>query len=90
MMHEHIYHHGQYLWDMKVLQLMKEGKTQELLDIMPDFIEQSISECKEGSLTWLLGALGIPTYPAEVYAYGSVIGTGNAIVEWDPTLVEVQ
>jgi len=86
MTHEHIYHHGQYLWDMKVLSLMREGKIQELLDIMPDFIEQSISECKEGSLTWLMGALGVPTYPAEVYAYGSVIGTGNAIVEWDPTL----
>ena len=52
MMHEHIYHHGQYLWDMKVLSLMKEGKTQELLDIMPDFIEQSVSECKEALVAW--------------------------------------
>jgi hypothetical protein len=25
----------------------------------------------------------MPTYPAEVHAYGSVIGTGNAVVEWD-------
>ena len=75
---------------MKVLQLMKEGKIQELLDIMPDFIEQAVSECKDGSFTWLMGALGIPTYPAEVYAYGSVIGTGNAIVEWDPSTQEVR
>jgi 2-aminophenol/2-amino-5-chlorophenol 1,6-dioxygenase beta subunit len=51
---------------------------------MPDFIEQTASECKEGSLTWLLGALGVPDYPAEVHAYGTVIGTGNAIVEWNP------
>ena len=86
MSHEHTYHHGQYLWDMQVLELMEQGRTQELLDIMPDFIEQSISECKEGSLTWLLGALGIPSYPAEIHAYGSVIGTGNAVVEWDPVL----
>lgn len=90
MKHEHIYHHGQYLWDMKVINLMKEGRTQELLDIMPDFIEHSVAECKDGSLTWLLGALDIPTYPAEVYAYGSVIGTGNAIIEWDPSLAEAK
>lgn len=81
---EHPYHHGQYLWDMRVLRLMEQGKTQELLNIMPDFIEQSISECKEGCLTWLLGALGMPEYPAVVHGYGSVIGTGNAVVEWDP------
>lgn len=81
---ERSYHHGQYLWDMRVLKLMEQGQTRQLLDIMPDFIEQSISECKEGSLTWLLGALGVPDYPATVHAYGTVIGTGNAVVEWDP------
>ncbi|TNE85909.1 MAG: tRNA U-34 5-methylaminomethyl-2-thiouridine biosynthesis protein [Deltaproteobacteria bacterium] len=89
---EHIYHHGQYLWDMRVLELMKQGRIRELLHEMPDFIEQSVSECKEGSLTWLFGALGIPDYPAEVHAYGTVIGTGNAVVEWDPrrALVEAK
>ena len=89
MRNEHIYHHGQYLWDMRMLKLMKEGKSQQLMDEMPDFIEQSASECKEGCLSWLMGALQMPTYPAEVYAYGSVIGTGNAIVEWDPRSAEV-
>ena len=81
---EHIYHHGQYLWDMKVIEMMKQGQTKELMDLMPDFIEQSISECKEGSLSWMLAALDYPTYPAEVYAYGTVIGTGNAVVGWLP------
>lgn len=81
---EHTYHHGQYIWDMHVLDLMRAGKSRELLDELPDYIEQTVSECKEGSLTWLMGALGMPTYPAEVHAYGSVIGTGNAVVEWDP------
>lgn len=84
MQHEHIYHHGQYLWDMKVINLFKQGKCQEVLEIMPDFIEQSMAETKDGSLTWLLGALDVPDYPAEVHAYGSVIGTGNAVVEWNP------
>ncbi len=81
---EHVYHHGQYLWDMRLLELMRQGKSREIVDILPDYTEQTVSETKEGSLSWLLGALDFPTYPAEVHAYGSVIGTGNAIVEWNP------
>jgi hypothetical protein len=32
----------------------------------------------------MLAALGFPTYPAELYAYGTVIGTGNAVMGWFP------
>ncbi|MBI4575380.1 MAG: tRNA U-34 5-methylaminomethyl-2-thiouridine biosynthesis protein [Planctomycetes bacterium] len=84
MSHEHVFHHGQYLWDMRMLDHMRSGRTRQLIDEMPDFIEQTVSECKEGCLTWLMAALGFPDYPAEVHAYGTVIGTGNAVVEWDP------
>lgn len=84
MSNEHVYNHNQYLWDMRVLNLMREGKTRQLIDEMPDFIEHALSECNDGSLTWLIGALDFPTYPATVHGYGSVIGTGNAIVEWRP------
>jgi 2-aminophenol/2-amino-5-chlorophenol 1,6-dioxygenase beta subunit len=80
---EHIYHHGQYLWDMEVLKMMREGRTQELIDILPEFMDMASAEVKAGALTWMLSALDMPKYPAEVYAYGSVIGTGNAVVEWD-------
>ena len=90
MSYEHIYHRGQELWDEKVLRLMTEGRCAELLTLMPDFIEQAISECKDGSLTWLMGALGVPDYPATLHAYGTVIGTGNAIVSWDPNVAEQQ
>ncbi len=81
---EHVYNHNQYVWDMQVIRLMKEGKSRELIDVMPDFIEQSVSECKTGGLTWLISALGFPAYEATVHAYGSVIGTGNAVVSWLP------
>lgn len=84
MSHEHIYHHGQYLWDMRVLEHMRAGRSKQLLDEIPDFIDQTESESNAGCLTWLIAALGFPEYPAEVYAYGTVIGTGNAVVEWDP------
>lgn len=87
---EHVYHHGQYLWDMRVLDLMRRGKTRQLADEMPDFIEHATSEAKDGCLDWLLAAMEYPEYPADVHAYGNVIGTGNAVVEWDPeTAVKV-
>lgn len=85
MSHEHVYHHGQYLWDMRVLELFRQGKAAQVLAEMPDFIEHATSEAKDGSLTWMLAALGTPDYPAEVHAYGNVIGTGNAVVEWNPS-----
>ena len=64
--------------------LMRRGQSRQLIAEMPDYIDQTVSEANAGCLTWLLAALGFPEYPAEVHAYGSVIGTGNAIVEWSP------
>jgi 2-aminophenol/2-amino-5-chlorophenol 1,6-dioxygenase beta subunit len=88
MSREHVYHHGQYLWDMRVLELMRSGKTRQLADEMPDFIDQAVSEAKDGCLDWLLAAMDYPDYAADVHAYGNVIGTGNAVVEWDPQAAE--
>ena len=68
---------------------MKEGRTRQLMDEMVDFTEQATAETEDGSLSWLIAALGYPDYPAEVHAYGNVIGTGNAVVEWNPARVEV-
>ncbi|WP_141732570.1 tRNA U-34 5-methylaminomethyl-2-thiouridine biosynthesis protein [Oligoflexus tunisiensis] len=83
---ERIHHHGQYLWDMKILEMMRRGQCRELLDIMPEFNEMATAETKAGALTWMLEALQVPTYPAIVHGYGTVIGTGNAVVEWNPSL----
>jgi 2-aminophenol/2-amino-5-chlorophenol 1,6-dioxygenase beta subunit len=80
---EHVYNHAQYLWDMKLLKMMREGKAGEVLDILSEFIDMASSEVKAGALAWMLSALGVPDYPAEVHGYGNVIGTGNAVVEWD-------
>lgn len=80
---EYIYNANQAKWDQHILGLMASGQSQRILDEMPDFIEQAASECKDGSLTWLLGAMGVPDLPATVHGYGTVIGTGNAVVEWE-------
>ena len=79
---EHINNHNQYLWDMKMIDLMKKGKSRELAETLTDFTEQAVAETDGGSLSWLLSAMDFPTIPAEVHGYGTVIGTGNAVVEW--------
>jgi 2-aminophenol/2-amino-5-chlorophenol 1,6-dioxygenase beta subunit len=74
---------------MKMINLMREGKSRQLIDLLPDFTEQTMAETEAGCLTWLISALGFPDYEAVVHAYGTVIGTGNAIVGWDPRLAKV-
>lgn len=84
MSHEHIYHMGQHLWDMHAIGLARDGKGKQLFDELPDLIDQATSEADAGCLSWLLAALDFPKYPAELHGYGTVIGTGNAVLEWDP------
>jgi len=82
-------YNNQYLWDMKMINLMREGKSRQLIDLLPDFTEQTMAETEAGCLTWLISDLGFPDYEAVVHAYGTVIGTGNAIVGWDPRQAKV-
>ncbi len=84
MSREHITNHHQYLWDMKLIELLRRGRCREAVDLMPEFVDQSVSEADSGALTWLMSALGYPTYDAELYAYGTVIGTGNVVMGWYP------
>lgn len=84
MSHEHINNHNQYLWDMKMIDLFRRGKTKEAAQIMSDFTEHATAETDGGSLSWLLSALDFPEYGAELHGYGTVIGTGNAVMEWRP------
>jgi 2-aminophenol/2-amino-5-chlorophenol 1,6-dioxygenase beta subunit len=81
---EHIYNHHQYLWDMRIINLLRQGKTEQVVSQMPEFIEQSASEADSGALSWLIAALDFPDYAAELYGYGTVIGTGNAVMGWFP------
>ena len=83
MSQEHIYNHNQYLWDMRIIQMMREGRSREIIDIMPEFIDQAVSESDAGGLAWLMGALDFPTEAPEIYAYGTVIGTGNVVATWN-------
>lgn len=82
MAREHPYDQHQYEGDMRLLAAIREGPTSRLRELIPEHIAQTSSETKAGSLTWLLSAMGWPDIAGEVLAFGTVIGTGNAIVEW--------
>ncbi|MBI3302395.1 MAG: hypothetical protein HYZ72_10025 [Deltaproteobacteria bacterium] len=82
---EVIFNNNQYQWDMRVLELMRKGQTDQLMTILPEFMEKTAAEVKSGGLTWMLSAMGFPKLPAQVHGYWTVIGTGNAVVEWDLT-----
>ncbi len=83
MSREHVFSQAQYEWDMRVIALMRQGRTAELMQVLPAFMREAFAEVKAGSLTWMLSAMGFPELPATLHGYGSVIGTGNAVMEWD-------
>jgi 2-aminophenol/2-amino-5-chlorophenol 1,6-dioxygenase beta subunit len=81
---ERPFNHHQYAADMELLQVVREGPTERLRAAVPKHIAASQAETKAGSLTWLLAAMGWPAVAGDVLAYGTVIATGNAVVEWVP------
>jgi 2-aminophenol/2-amino-5-chlorophenol 1,6-dioxygenase subunit beta len=82
MSQEHVFSQQQYEWDVKVVDLLRQGRLDEFMEIMPQFVDEAFAEVKAGSLVWMLAAMGFPQIPAELYGYGTVIGTGNAVMEW--------
>ena len=79
---EHITSHAMHLWDMRIIDYMMSGQCQRIIDEMPEFTEQAIAESDGGAFSWLLSTLEVPNYPAILHGYGTIIGTGNAVVEW--------
>ncbi len=85
MSQEHVQSMAQYQWDMKIIELLRQGKLSELRAVLPQFMSETFAEVKSGGLMWMLSALGFPNRPAKLHGYGTVIGTGNAVMEWDMT-----
>ncbi|MFT6889837.1 MAG: 2-aminophenol/2-amino-5-chlorophenol 1,6-dioxygenase beta subunit [Halioglobus sp.] len=46
-------------------------------------MDEAFAEVKSGAFTWMFAAMGYPEIPGELHGYGTVIGTGNAVMEWD-------
>ena len=83
MTREHPQSLAAYRWDIRMIELMRAGRLAEWQALMPEYIRDTAAEVKAGSLTWMLAAMGSPSLPAILHGYGSVIGTGNAVMEWD-------
>jgi len=83
MSREHPQSYEGYLWDMRMIDLLRQGKTQQVFEILPQFIEEAFAEVKSGAFTWMFAAMGYPEIPGELHGYGTVIGTGNAVMEWN-------
>lgn len=72
-----------YQWDMRMIELMRKGQMQEVFKLLPQFIDEAFAEVKSGAFTWMHAAMEYPQISAELFGYGTVIGTGNAVMEWD-------
>jgi len=83
MSREHVKSAEQYWWDMKVIELLREGRWEEFLKVSPQFMEETFAETKSGGLMWMLSAMDFPKRKAKLHGYGTVIGTGNAVMEWN-------
>lgn len=80
---EHPQSYEGYLWDMRFIELLRQGKTKQAFEILPQFIEEAFAEVKSGAFTWMFAAMGYPEIPGELHGYGTVVGTGNAVMEWN-------
>ncbi|MDE0703197.1 MAG: 2-aminophenol 1,6-dioxygenase subunit beta [Rhodospirillaceae bacterium] len=83
MSREHPQSYDGYKWDMRIIELLRQGKTAEVFRILPQFIDEAFAEVKSGAFTWMFAAMGYPELPGELHGYGTVIGTGNAVMEWN-------
>lgn len=79
---EHPQSYKGYKWDMRMIELMRKGRLREVMDLFPEWVEEAFAEVKSGAFPWMVSAMDYTDVPARLYAYGTVIGTGNAVMEW--------
>lgn len=82
MSREHPQSYKGYKWDMRMIDLMRKGKLREVMDLFPEWVEEAFAEVKSGAFPWMVSAMDYTDVPAQLYGYGTVIGTGNAVMEW--------
>jgi 2-aminophenol/2-amino-5-chlorophenol 1,6-dioxygenase beta subunit len=82
MSREHPQSYKGYKWDMRMIELMKQGKLRQVMDEFPQWVEEAFAEVKSGAFPWMVSAMDYTDVPAQLYGYGTVIGTGNAVMEW--------
>ena len=69
-------------WNRKVLSLMEAGDTHSLLEVLPTYAKEAKADMGFKHFHWLLGAMGGELKGAKVHHYGSLYGSGGAVVEF--------
>ena len=85
MSQEHHYNDLGYRWDIRMIELLRAGRTRDVFELMPEFTREALPETKSGSFTWMFSAMDYPEVPGKLYGYGAAIGTGNAVMGFDLT-----
>lgn len=79
---EHPQSYEGYKWDMRMIELMRKGDLREVMRLFPQWVDEAFAEVKSGAFPWMVSAMDYTDVPAQLYGYGTVIGTGNAVMEW--------
>jgi 2-aminophenol/2-amino-5-chlorophenol 1,6-dioxygenase alpha subunit len=66
----------------KLLDLIAAGKCAQAIDLVPDYAAKTGADMQFKSYYWLMGALGAERVKARVLGYGSIWGSGAAVVEF--------
>jgi 2-aminophenol/2-amino-5-chlorophenol 1,6-dioxygenase subunit alpha len=70
-------------WNLRMLDLLKQGKNSEAFEIGPEYAKAAAPEAMFKGFYWMMGALNTPAEKANVLGYGPVWGTGAAVVEYN-------
>ena len=69
-------------WNRQILQLMESGNVEALMEALPTYAKEAKVDMGFKHFYWLLGAMGGTFKGATVHHYGSLYGSGGAVVEF--------
>lgn len=68
----------------KMLDLMAAGRCAEAMDFVPEYATKTAADMQFKAYYWLMGAMGGGGITGRVLGYGSIWGSGAAVVEFSP------
>ncbi len=72
-------------WNRKVLEMLGEGRLEDVSQVARDFAAQASGEQRGKAFWWLAAAMGQTNgYDGKVHAYGPLWGSGGAVVSLTP------
>ena len=63
MSQEHHYNDLGYRWDIRMIELLRAGRTRDVFELMPEFTREALPETKSGSFTWMFSAMDFAEVP---------------------------